>query len=217
MTTSTDATPYKHHRFPPDIIAMPSGSTSASRSYRYLGGIGCQQSPQKSRCDVFEVVRLRISLRTAPGNVCGSHETAAEIAQLRPDAFHRIVVHFSSAIAVAISCPLMATMVHRQMHPPSLPDLREAACLIAVDRRVRLCCLLYQRLHARLLRIFNHCPTKICPVSPPYYSRQLVRGHSSSCRILPRLLARRRGGSFGSMCSVPFSPAFWKSSSVSTV
>jgi hypothetical protein len=44
-----------------DIIptgeAFRRANMNFGRSYGYLGGAGCQQSPQESRCDLFKIVR----------------------------------------------------------------------------------------------------------------------------------------------------------------
>src|SRR4051794_9501327 len=65
-------------------------------------------------------------------------------------------MYFAPPIAVSIPRPFVLAVIHRQMHPSSLPDLREAACFVAVNRRIGPRCLFHQWLHRRLLRILDH-------------------------------------------------------------
>jgi hypothetical protein len=64
---------------------------------------------------------------------------------------------FAPLIAVGIPRPFVLAVVYRQMHPSGSPDLREAACFVAVNRRIGLRCRFHQWLHRHLLRILDHC------------------------------------------------------------
>jgi hypothetical protein len=62
-------------------------------------------------------------------------------------------MYFALPIVVGIPRPLVAAVVHCQMHSPRPPDLGEAPRLIAVNRRVWPHRFFVLWLHCRLLRV----------------------------------------------------------------
>ena len=140
-------------------------------------------------------------------------EPPHKVAEFRPEAFGRVHVDLVDAVAVVVPCPFTCTVADGRMVHPVRPHPVVRTAFVGVTGAgvapvppqglADLClCGVVEGLKAHLPALTAYRPVNgrsvVCPCAQPFF-----------------LLARHLGGSSSSVWGMPFSPAFWNTSSLS--
>jgi len=128
-------------------------------------------------------------------------EGAQEVADIRPHAFNSVAVNLAKPIAIIVTGVFLSTMTNGG----SIPLYAVVALiLIGVDQCFFTCEALNMSPESNAVRVIDHPQTNLPSfTSHCTQNRRAIIGISATSRCL---LARRRGGSWGSKCSSPFFP-----------
>src|SRR3990172_676010 len=132
---------------------------------------------------------------------------AQEVAESCPDTFLGIAVDFAEAITIIIAGILVPGMANGGMVSTSINNVVICRAFISIEGGGGSCVVFYFGLNCGLLSVVTDREANLT-CGAPYHVQNGRAIVVHGAPIPRRLLARLRGGSSGSSCFSPFSPAF---------